>query len=76
MSRWDPSHDRDQRDVAAALARHHSPYWVVIWLSYHRSWVGFYLGPHRVGPLRHEDPDELSRQMKRNTPWNTPVRVR
>ena len=63
MSGWDPSHDRDQRDVAAALTRRHR-FWWVMWSPSLRQWVGFHLGPHRVAPLRHTDPDHLAQRMR------------
>ncbi|GAA1447914.1 hypothetical protein [Nocardiopsis tropica] len=62
--RWHPGHDREERDLAAALARHHAPYWVVMWSYSLRVWVAFYLGPAAVAPLRYADPDRLSRQMR------------
>ncbi|MEE2048325.1 hypothetical protein Q7689_33890 [Nocardiopsis tropica] len=41
MSGWTPELDRDQRDLAEALARRHAPYWVVMWSYSLRVWVAF-----------------------------------
>jgi len=64
--RWNPDDDREHRQMAASLTLHH-PGWWVMWSYYHRQWVAYYLGPEATTPIRHEEADQLTKQMRHAT---------
>ncbi|MFD9939479.1 hypothetical protein ACFWYW_02300 [Nonomuraea sp. NPDC059023] len=52
--------------------------WCLLWLEWHREWIAFYCGPHKVEPVTASDPDVLRTLMSAAEPllpcvWPVPV---